>query len=125
MAKYFHLGKYYKLVLLVLVMSCWMFSFGYQYIFLNEQGDLPDNKFDKNKFYLIFGLLILGQVFSQFGRAMIVYNFALEVSGKLNSLSKLIYNKNINKNCFNKKLLIVYYMDQLINSFTKIQLEKF
>jgi hypothetical protein len=68
-------------------MSSWMFLFGYQYIFLNEQGNLPAKEFDNKKFYLIFGLLILGQVITQFGRAFIAYNFALEASSKINSLS--------------------------------------
>ena len=89
MAKYFRLGRYYKLFLLFLVMSGWIVLFGYQYLFLSQQGDIPEQDFDKNNFYLTFGLIILGQVITQFGRAFIAYNFALEVSGKLNSLGKI------------------------------------
>ena len=66
-----------------------MVLFGYQYLFLSQQGDIPEQDFDKNNFYLTFGLIILGQVITQFGRAFIAYNFALEVSGKLNSLGKI------------------------------------
>ena len=84
--KYFQLGRYYKLLFLVVVMVAWAVSFGYQYVFLNKQGDIPTNEFDKNSFYLIFGLLMLSQVITQFGRAYINFNFALEVSGKINSL---------------------------------------
>lgn len=70
-------------------MSGWGFLFGYQYLFLNAQGEIPADQFDKNHFYKIFGLLILGQMVTQFGRGFIAYNFALEVSAKLNSLSIL------------------------------------
>ena len=66
-----------------------MTLFGYQYVFLGQQGDLPPDKFDKNYFYLIFGLLLVGQAFTQFSRGFIAYNFGLEVSSKLNSLSRL------------------------------------
>lgn len=77
------------MIALLLVMSCWMFCYGYQYIFLNHMGDLPEDQFDKKWFFLVFGLITLGQVLTQFGRGFIAYNFALEVSAKLNSLGRL------------------------------------
>ena len=86
--KYFALGKYYKLIILLFVMFFWMFLFGYQYVFFNAQGELPPEKFDKKNFYMVFGLLVLGQAVTQLLRGLIAYNFALEVSAKLNSLSK-------------------------------------
>lgn len=75
-------------------MMGWMVSFGYQYVFLNEQGDIPPDEFDKNYFYKMFGILMAIQVVTQFGRGFIAYNFALEVSGKLNSLGKINIFKN-------------------------------
>ena len=63
-----------------------MCAYGYQYLFLSAQGDIPDGEFDFKNFYKIFAILIGAQVFCQFSRGFIVYNFALEVSGKLNSL---------------------------------------
>lgn len=87
--KYFQLGRYYKLFILVIVMSGWTVAFGYQYVFLNKQGDIPPDEFDKNNFYFVFGMLMLAQVITQFGRGFIAYNFALEVSGKINSLGSI------------------------------------
>ena len=89
-AKYFKLGRFYKLLFLIFIMSFWGFLFGYQYLFLNKEGEIPADEFDKNYFYKIFGLLLAGQLIAQLGRGYINYNFALEVSAKLNSLSKYL-----------------------------------
>ena len=69
-------------------MGGWMFLFAYEYIFLNFQGDLPPDKFDKVKFCTVFGLIILGQGIIAFCTGYLSFTFSIEISKKLTSLSK-------------------------------------
>ena len=69
-------------------MTGWMFLFAYKFIFLNSQGDLPVDEFDKQKFCIVFGLIILGEAVVAFCTGYLMFTFSIEVSKKLTSLSK-------------------------------------
>lgn len=88
MCKYFSLGKGWLLVLMGVVMCGWMFLYAYQYMFLNAQGEMNPEDFDKGAFALQYGGIILAEAFIIFMRGMITFSFGLMVSDRLMSLSR-------------------------------------